>query len=159
MKSESGVTLITLTITIIIMVLLSFTIAVNIQPYNEQKNKTNFETDLKSLREEIEQYYVRAKDLPLLNRYTDTAEIESIKNINDSNEYYVLDVRQLEVKLNYGNDYKKVLEMDENTEITSADNLKDLYIINKQSHTIYYPKGVEYNGSIHYRLPETFTQV
>ena len=85
--------------------------------------------------------------------------IESIKNVNDNAEYYVLDIRQLEVKLNNGSDYTKALKKGENTTITSSDNLRDLYIINKQSHTVYYPKGVEYSGTTHYRLPEVFTKI
>lgn len=159
MKNEKGITLITLVITIVLMIILAFTVTINIEPYKEQKGKSNFETDMQSLKEEIEQYYVRAKDLPLLNKYTDTSMIEAIKNVNDNNEYYVLDIRQLEVKLNYGKDYTKVLQKDINTTITSSDNIKDVYIINKQTHTIYYPKGVEYSGSTHYRLPEVFTQI
>ena len=157
MKNERGITLITLAITIVVMIILTFTISVNIEPYLEQRERSNFETDMQSLKEEIEQYYSRVKDLPLLNKYTDTSMIESIKNANDDDEYYVLDIRQLEVKLNNGSDYAKALEKGEDTTITSSDNLRDLYIINKQSHTIYYPKGVEYSGSTHYRLPEVYT--
>lgn len=159
MKNESGITLITLVITIVIMIILTFTISVNIQPYLEQRAKSNFETDMQILKEEVEQYYSRVKDLPLLNRYTDTSMIESIKNVNDNDEYYVLDIRQLEVKLNNGSDYTKALKKGESTTITSSDNLRDLYIINKQSHTVYYPKGVEYSGTTHYRLPEVFTKI
>ncbi len=159
MKNERGITLITLAITIVVMIILTFTISVNIEPYLEQRERSNFETDMQSLKEEIEQYYSRVKDLPLLNKYTDTSMIESIKNANDDDEYYVLDIRQLEVKLNNGSDYAKALEKGEDTTITSSDNLRDLYIINKQSHTIYYPKGVEYSGSTHYRLPEVYTKI
>ena len=36
---------------------------------------------MQRLKEEVEQYYSRVKDLPLLNRYTDTSMIESIKNV------------------------------------------------------------------------------
>ena len=159
MRTEKGITLISLTITIVVMVILTFAISVNIEPYTEQRRKKNFETDMQRLKEEIEQYYARAKELPLLNKYTDTSMLQEIKNANDNDEYYVIDVRQLELKLNYGKDYAKALEKDEKTEITSSDDLKDLYIINKQSHTIYYPKGVEYSGHINYRLPEVFTKI
>ena len=37
--------------------------------------------------------------------------------------------------------------------------LLDVYIINKQTHTIYYPKGVLYGENTHYRLPEVFTEI
>ena len=159
MKNEKGITLITLAITIAIMVILSFTISVNIQPYLEQRTEKNFETDMQRLKEEIEQYYARVKELPLLNKYEDISMIQEVKNVNDNDEYYVIDIRQLELSLNYGKDYTTALKKGETTSITSEDNLKDLYIINKQSHTIYYPKGVEYNNRIHYRLPEVFTKI
>lgn len=159
MKNESGITLITLVITIVVMIILTFTVSVNIQQYLEQRAKSNFEIDMQRLKEEVEQYYSREKDLPLLNKYTDTSMIESIKNVNDNDEYYVLDISKLEVELNNGSDYTKALEKSKNTTITSSDNLRDLYIINKQSHTVYYPKGVEYSGTIHYRLPEVYTKI
>lgn len=156
MRNSKGITLITLTITIVIMMILTFTITVNIEPYQNQKRKTNFETDIQRLREEIEQYYVRVKDLPIINKFTNTSMLESIKNINDNDEYYVIDIKQLDVKLNYGADYNKILLKDETEEITD---LLDVYIINKQSHTIYYPKGIEYNGKVYYRLSEVFSEV
>ena len=82
--------------------------------------------------------------------------LEGIKNINDGDEYYVIDVKQLEVELNNGADYYKIAQKDVSEEITD---LVDVYIINKESHTIYYPKGAEYNGMVHYRLPEVYTKI
>lgn len=156
MKNQKGVTLITLSITIVVMIILTFTITVNIEPYKNQRIKTNFETDMKRLREEINQYYARVKELPTINKFTNTSMLEGIKNINDNDEYYVIDIEQLEVELVYGSDYYTISNKDEAEEITD---LLDVYIINKQSHTIYYPNGVEYNGTIHYRLPEVFSEI
>ena len=156
MKNNKGVTLITLAITIAVLMILTFNITVNIGAYTEQKTKANFETDMQRLREEINQYYARVKDIPVINKYTNTSMLEGIKNINDNDEYYVIDMKQLDVSLNYGSDYNIINKKDEAEEITD---LLDVYIINKQSHTIYYPKGVEYSGKIHYRLPEVFSDV
>lgn len=156
MKNQNGITLITLTLTIAIMIILTFTITVNIEPYINQKTKTNFETDMSRLKEEISQYYARVKDIPTINRFTNITMLEGIKNVNDDDEYYVIDIKQLEVKLNYGADYYTISKKDESEEITD---LFDVYIINKQSHTIYYPKGVKYNGTVHYRLPEVYSKI
>ena len=156
MKNQKGITLITLTITIVVMIILTFTISVNIEPYKNQKTKANFETDMKRLTEEINQYYARVKDIPIINKFTNTSMLEGIKNINDNDEYYVIDIKQLDVKLNYGADYYIINRKDETEEITD---LLDVYIINKQSHTIYYPKGIEYSGRTHYRLPEVFSEI
>ena len=56
MKNESGITLITLVITIVVMIILTFTISVNIQPYLEQRAKSNFETDMQRLKEEVDEF-------------------------------------------------------------------------------------------------------
>jgi len=156
MKKQKGVTLISLALTIAIMIILTFTIAVNIEPYKNEKVRTNYETDMTRLQEEISQYYARVKDIPIINKYTNTSMLEGIKNINDGSDYYVIDIKQLELELNYGKDYYKVVKKAETEEITD---LLDVYIINKQSHTIYYPKGAEYNGTVHYRIAEVYSEV
>lgn len=156
MRNQKAVTLISLIITIAVMIILTFTITVNIEPYKNQKRRTNFETDMTRLKEEVSQYFARVKTIPIINRYTNTTMLDGIRNINDNDEYYVIDISKLEVKLNYGADYYNIINKSETEEITD---LLDVYIINKQSHTVYYPKGIEYNGVIHYRLPEVFSEV
>ena len=156
MKNQKGITLITLMITIVVLLILTFTVSVNISIYIEQRKITNFQSDIETLKEEISQYYARKKDIPIINRFTNTSMLEGIKNINDSDEYYVIDLEQLDVELNYGKDYYTISQKDISEEITD---LLDVYIINKQSHTIYYPKGIEYNGKIYYRLGEIFSEI
>ncbi len=156
MKSEKAVTLITLTITIVVLIILTFTITINVNQLSNQKNKTNFETDIRILKEEIDQYYARNKELPIINKFTTTSMLDTIKNINDNNDYYVIDINKLDVTLNYGADYNIIKEKLKTEEITD---LLDVYIINGESHTIYYPKCIEYNGETHYRLPEVYSQI
>ena len=155
-KNERGITLVALVITIVIMIILTFTITINISQFNEQKTKSNFETDINSLTEEVSQYYARAKTIPVINKYTNTVMLTGIKNVNDNDNYYVIDIRQLDVNLNNGKDYQTALLRDRNQSISD---LLDIYIINEQSHTIYYPKGANYNGSIHYTSSEIYTNV
>ena len=156
MKNQKGITLITLTITIVVMMILTFTIAVNIEPYMNQKRRTNFETDMKRLKEEVDQYYARVKDIPIINKFTNTSMFDAVKNINDGDEYYVIDLKQLDIELNYGSDYYTIVNKEETEEITD---LLDVYIINKQSHTIYYPKGIEFSNGIHYRMAEVYSEI
>ncbi len=156
MKSEKAVTLITLTITVVILIILTFTVSINVNPYGDQKKKANFETDIRSLKEEIDQYYAVEKKLPIINEFTSTSMLEESKNINDNEKYYVIDINKLHVNLNYGADFEKILQKEETEPITD---LLDVYIINEQSHTIYYPKGMVYNNETHYRLPEVFSEI
>lgn len=144
LKSNKGITLITLTTTIVVMLIISVSITININPYIQKKNKTNLETDILKLKEEISYYYSKNKTLPIINKYTNILQLE--KNINDNENYYVIDLSKINnTNLNYGKDYYKINSKDEN-----ANSFLDIYIINEQSHTIYYPKGVEYNNQMYY---------
>lgn len=144
LKSNKGITLITLSLTIVIMLILTFTLNVNVNTYTKRKQKTNLETDIIKLKEEISHYYSENKSLPIINKYTNVEMLE--KNINDNENYYIIDLSKIsELDLNYGKDYSII----ENKEEIIND-LLDIYIINEQSHTIYYPKGIEYDGKIFY---------
>lgn len=144
LKSNKGITLITLTTTIVVMLIISVSITININPYIQRKNKTNLETDILKLKEEISYYYSKNKTLPIINKYTNINMLE--KNINDNENYYVIDLSKIgEEELNYGKDYYKINNKEE-----LISNLLDIYIMNEQSHTIYYPKGIEYNSQIYY---------
>ncbi len=156
-SKEKGVTLIALVITVAVLAILAFTVTVNLQGFEDTKNKTRFEEDMRKLTEQVEQYYARNKTLPILNEYTNTSMFIASKNVNDSSTYWVLDIAKLGVdSLNFGRDYQTIKDMNN----TSADvsQYTNVYIINRGSHTIYYPRGVEYEGKIHYALEEDYTK-
>ena len=155
-KSNKAITLVVLIITIVIMTILTFTISININQYGNENTKSNFQNDMESLKEEIDQYYARTKELPVLQPYTNTTMLEEIRNQNDNNQYYVIDIRKLDVKLYYGADFGTIASKELTEDIS---HYLDVYIINKQSHTIYYPKGVTYDSMTYYRLPEVYTQI
>ncbi len=155
-QNQKGITLVALVLTIVLMIILTFTVTINVTQYKEHKAKSDFESDMNILQEEVNQYYARTKKIPIINKYTNTVMLTNKKNVNDNENYYILDLRQLEIKLKNGSEYLEALSRDRSIEISD---LTDLYIINEQSHTIYYPKGVNYNGSIHYSLNEVYSQV
>ena len=147
-KSNKGITLLTLTITIVLMLILSFSVTTNTTQYFERKNLTNLETDITKLKEEIDQYYSRNKTLPVINQYTNTIMLD--KDINDNENYYVIDLSKMEnLDLDFGKDYYSITDT-----TTSISNLLDIYIINEATHTIYYPKGINAEGKIHYTTME-----
>lgn len=146
LKSNKGITLITLVITIVVMLILSFTISINANNYIERTKKANLDTDLQRLQEKIEIYYSKNKEIPMLNKYTNVAMLE--KKENDNENYYVIDLDKLEgIELNYGKDFEKAKQL----EGEIAD-LLDIYIINEESHVIYYPKGVKFDNKMYYTL-------
>ena len=159
MKNQKGITLIALALTVVIMAILAFTIAVDFTPYGTEKTRTDFESDLMAIEEEVSQYYAKNNELPVLNRYSNTSMIAGVRNLNDNDTYYVIDLNKITANLHYGSDFDKVLRKDAATVITDADDILDIFIINENSHTVYYPKGVEYFDRIHYRLAEPYTDV
>lgn len=156
MKNQKGITLITLVVTMVIMLILTVTISVNYGRYKMEAEKASFEEDMNSLREAVEHYYAQNKELPVINRYGYTAMFQDVKNVNDNNVYYVIDIRKLDVNLHFGKDFDEILTRSRNAEILD---LVDVYIINEQSHTIYYPKGIIYGSGTLYTFMEKYTNV
>ena len=157
-RGEKGVTLIALAITIAVLAILGFSITANLDGLKDTKNKTNFEEDMYKLSEKVEQYYARYNRIPVLNEYKNTSMFINDKNINDSSTYWVLDVARLGItSLNYGLDYAPIKKLEDTTADVSQ--YTDVYIVNKASHTIYYPEGVEYDGKINYTLKNNYSNV
>ena len=119
MKNQKGITLITLVITIVVLVILTATISVNAPALLNEQKKRDLETDIQSLKEEVDQYYARYESLPIINKYNNVNMLNEVKNINDSEDYYVIDLSKIVVDLNYGKDYNKIKEKDVSEEITN----------------------------------------
>jgi len=156
MRNNKGITMVALIVTVAIMIILTVTITVNFGNFASRSNQAKFETDIKAIREEINQYYARNKELPILNKYTNTSMLNDIKNVNDNNNYYVVDLSKISVKLNFGSDYDIVKSKSTSEELSE---ILDIYIINERSHTIYNPKGVEYYDSINYTDINTYSEI
>ena len=156
-KSEKGVTLIVLIVTIIVLSVLSFTVVANIDGLSSAKRKANFEGDMNKLSEAVEQYFARYDELPIANPYSNVSMLQGIKNANDNSNYYVIDIiKMMDYDLHYGKDYLSIKKLDV---AADASQYTDVYIVNKASHTVYYPKGIEYDGEIHYSLKNTYSKV
>ena len=156
MKNEKGITLITLAITLVVLIILTFTISINAPDLISMKRKNNFENDMNVLKEEIDQYYARYDSLPIINKYINVDILNNSKNINDNDNYYVIDLSKIDVNLNYGKDYEQILLKNLEEEVVD---ITDVYIINEQSHTIYYPKGVEYNKTVNYTIDLNYKEI
>ena len=157
-KSESGVTLIALTITIIVLLMItSITITNGIKQLGLKK-VNNLEADINSISTKITDYYLKNESLPIFqNPYIngkENFELLLIKNgsnsqtsinPNDSGLYYVIDLSKLEgLTLNYGSNYKSW------NESSSYTDLQDVYVINEVSHQIYFPHGIKYSGEYYF---------
>lgn len=161
LKSEKGITLVTLVITIVVLLMISTPIAINFKNIGTLKKYTNLKDDIDVLRESIDTAYRDDKDISsigpqydgTLNMLNEMQGTIKVKNENDNDIYYVIDLKQLNEKLrvkinklNYGS-----------RNFNTADNSLDVYIINERSKTIYYVRGIEYKGIVYHRLQEQFS--
>lgn len=161
LDNEKGITLATLVITIIVLLMISTPIAINFTNIGKVRKYTSFKDDIDNLRENIDIAYRENDDLSTigpeyegsLSMLENMQGTVKVKNDNDNDKYYVIDLEQLNKrlrvkigKLNYGqrNQYVNVIT-------------DDVYIINERSKTIYYVKGVEYKGIVYHRLHEEFS--
>ena len=95
----------------------------------------NIYKDIEILEDKVAIYYLDYGTIPVKNEIIEDFKEKSI-NPNDNNIYYEIDLDKIEnLNIYYG---KK------------AESEKDIYIINEQSHTIYYYLGIEYNGKMYY---------
>ncbi len=153
-KSQKGITMVTLTIAIIILVLVSNILIYNAKDGIYAKNLENMYTDVESLRDKVIEYSVQYGTIPAntsieynLNGRDDLKE-NWISTEELENKFYVIDLKTLEgVSLNYGRDYDKV-----NSDMTSEEisKLEDIYIVSEVSQNVYYVKGISVEGKKYY---------
>jgi len=151
MKSNRGVALATLVVAVLIMLTITGTITYTSLDTIKLRKLDDMYNDIKVLNQKIAYYHIENDELPTLENsivYNNIIDVvtkeedgEKVKlNPNDGEEnYYIIDLEKLGgITLKYGRDYQKYKE-------NSADIEKDrdVYIINKDSHTIYYLKGIE----------------
>ena len=142
MKSEKGVTLVALTITVIILLIVSSILIYNANDNIYIKRLTSMYNDVSNLRDKVASYYKEYGTIPAKVEYTAVSHLQSagVIGANDGEKFYVLDLDKLDgITLNFGKDYEKVKKQ----EYVDINQLKDLYIINEKSHNIFYSEGIQ----------------
>ncbi len=152
-KSKKGITLVTLSIAIIIMIIITSTLIFNISTGIKVKALNDMYHDIEKIKDKVDLYYSKYRSIPILKqKYENTGNIVSI-NPNDNDEYYVIDLEALEnITLAYGKDYEKYKS-------NPSTILTDLYVINARSHTVYYIKGIQFDNQMYYTIPEESTKI
>ena len=146
-KKEDGITLITLTVAVAIFIIITSLLIYNAKNGIRMRNLKMMQNDIELLDDKIDAYYVKYGKLPLEIRYQ--GNIYFTPGENDNDIYYVIDLKALEgLSLNYGDDFSKINSEDD----TLA--YDDIYIINEQSHHIYYSRGIEMDGMMYYTNEE-----
>ena len=150
-NSDKGITLTTLVITIVVLMILSFSITASIKSTIETRNYNGIKEDIINLSEEIRVYYLNNGELPI-----DTSKTYDLKeygvpdsdiNQNDEGNYYRIKTSLLsDVVLNNGG-----LENNEDNADTD-----DMYVVNESSLTVYYLAGAILDGKRHYTIVDNF---
>ena len=139
-KKESGVTMVALIITVIILLILTSMLVYNATDSVHIKALTNLYNDVELLREKVSEYYNEYGKIPAKVKYKNTDELSSVlSSKNDTGDFYVIDLEAMKgITLNYGKDYEKIKSDEQN-----ADKYTDIYIINENSQNIFYVQGIE----------------
>ena len=146
LKSEKGVTLISLVVTIVVMMILVISITSSLSTTTELKRFNEVKEDIVTLTEEVKVYYLNNGTLPIDTSTKIALNISSdMKNVNDGGNYYPIKTDLLDVELNNGEGNKQ-----KNYTTT------DLYVVNDVSLTVYYVKGITINGITYYTLTDDF---
>ena len=140
-KKNRGITVITLSIAVIIILIVTGMLVYSAKDSIYVKNLTNMQNDISNLRDKISLYYSQYGALPA------STEFKSIPvgmpiGLNDTGRFLIIDLQALDgLTLNYGKDYEKYKN---NPDIDQSE-LIDIYIINEDSHNIFYVQGVGVN--------------
>lgn len=145
-RKEQGITLATLVITVILLIIITSILAFNSHTSLQISNLTKLQNDIQTLSDRIASYYVEKGELPIytserITKYQllQTHEFDDISN-GDGDDYYTINLNEINnITLNYGKGYRS----------SSSD---DKYIINEETHIIYYLKGVSYEGERYHTI-------
>lgn len=157
-KNNKGINMITLSIAVIILVVITSVLVYNAKDGTKIKTLNNLYNDIEQLNDKVSMYYLEHGDLPKSSEYSETSFIDNLdatqKNPNNAGKYYVINLSALDnVHLNYGNDFSSVNSAE------NVNDLKDLYIVNETSHTIYFVRGIEVQGKRYHTEPDEWDLV
>ena len=128
-KNKNGITLIALVVTIVLMLILTSTIAINVDTGEDVKNYRLMCADIELLKDNILIYYNKYGLVPITGNTIDASTIPETSS--ETRSFYKIDLEKLpNLSLNFG-----------------RGQAKDIYIINTDSLNVYYLDGVEYNNT------------
>ena len=151
-KGSKGISLISLVITVAVILILTNVIIYNAADNLRNTKLSNMQADIENLRDRVSTYYVQYGKIPADTKieYTNVNSIDSISEDVDTGNFYVIDLSAMEnVTLNYGRDYERIRTGEVTTQ-EDINQLTDIYIINENSHNVFYVNGIDYNGRKYY---------
>lgn len=138
-KNQKGVTLTILMIVIVVIAILTGIVIRNLDIGTDIRNYNYMKADIELLESKILTYYNENGTIPIIEGtiFNAKSTLGEQANSKDNDNYYQIDISKItNVTLNYGGG-------------TIANG--DVYIINEQSHSVYYLKGVVVEEQTRYR--------
>ena len=144
-KNQKGINLISLSISVMVILVLTGIILYNVKDNLGVQNFKNMQSDIGNLRDKVSAYYTQYGKIPADIQYTNIENIDVISDAVDTGDFYVIDLAAMEnVTLTYGRDYENIETVED------VNQLEDLYIINEESHNIFYVRGITLDGETFY---------
>lgn len=154
-KSEKGVSLVSLAVAVMVLMILTGIILYNAKSNIKISKVKAMEADVENLTDKVASYYAQYGMIPANTsiEYTNLMELRNAKIISsatDTGKFYVIDLSAMEnITLNYGQDYEKIRNGSATTP-EQINQLRDLYIINETSHNIFYVAGITMDNYTYY---------
>ena len=109
-KTNKGVTVVTLTITVIIILIITGILIYNANDNVYIKRLTNMYNDISNLRDKVSEYYQEYGAIPTIGETYNANLPSKVIGANDTGDFYVIDLEKLEgLTLNYGQEYEKII--------------------------------------------------
>lgn len=150
-KKEKGVSLVSLSIAIIVLVIITNMILYNVKENLVTEKLKNMQNDIENLVDKVSVYYAEYGKIPASKKYTNIQHIKNagvISDVVDTGDFFVIDLSVIDnLTLNYGEDFKNI-----NSSLTEEqiNEYTDVYIINEDSHNIFYVEGIKIENDIFY---------
>ena len=129
-NNQKGVSLVTLTITVIVILILTGIVLYNVKDNLGVQKLKSMQADIENLRDKIESYYIEYGSIPAKIEYTNITNIKNAGVISDevdTGDFYIIDLSAIDnLTLTYGRDYNKI-ESEQR-----VDNLEDIQNICKK---------------------------
>ena len=142
-NGRRGASVLSIAVAVVVMLIILSTVTFSALNNIKIRKLDNLYNDIRILKEKVELYYMKYGKLPLGEEYNEIGTVPAeILNPNDGDNYYIININALG-----------------NLTLSTYIDERRFFVINEQSHTIYYPQGVELDGKIYFALPEEYTYI
>lgn len=142
--NERGMTLISLVITVIVIIIVTFAVSTNLKNNADLQKLVYLRGDIENLEGKVEEFFNEYGELPASIEYTGISDLSEILNPEElSSRFYVIDLQAIQgLSLHYGKDYERIKVVDPDRTTETINQYQDVYIINETSHSVFYVKGI-----------------